>query len=84
MHDDLTLDVIPTRLTYHGSAHRFSDATLPKNTWRIQGIVERTLWMKMHLDRDPGFSQRIKEYEEKMKRSIPRAGDSVKFASLYL
>ncbi len=75
MHEVIDLNYNPTRF----STHRFTDAALPDNTWRISGIVERTQWMEMHLKRDSGFGQRIKDYEDKMKRVIPRSGDCEKY-----
>ena len=42
--------------------HKFSDATLPRNTWRIRCEFNRLQWIEMHLERDPAFEERLKDY----------------------
>ena len=75
-HEDIALEDKPARFYIH----HFTDAALPENTWRIEGDEERIRWANMHLKRDASFAQRLKSYENKTKRTLPRVGDRTTLA----
>ena len=53
--------------------HRFTESTLPKDTWRIRNVDDRLRWIEMHLKRNPEFECRLKNYSAALYSKVEKA-----------